>query len=372
MGNLYITLALLFSFIADTSNAMPNASTSGIQAQRRKDYGFAEGSVYIGVMLGPFLGGTVFKLSRSYVVPYWCSSVSSLVLFAGVFFFQPNDATTASSTMQEALLQPPAGLSEATPDGGNAALQLHNVVVADKEAATRRKNTRTRSSIFTTWWNPFAPFVLMFCNRDRLLWSSVLLMAWMGQKGVDFLYNPFVHYEFNRGAFLIGVIATTKALSSVVSNICCVRMFSRLKMRGETILLIGCGMLIVAYGLVGMSSNTGTGSSSRNRNPGIFFWVGVSISGLAAFVSPMIRSLVTGTVNTNSDVNPVSLLGSIAAIESFCDFAVPFVYPVAFDWLISIHKAPFIFFLGAVFYLLAGLTIVVCGKRMRRGVVGED
>ena len=97
----------------------------------------------------------------------------------------------------------------------------------------------------------------------------------------------------------------------------------------------------------------------------------LSISGLAAFVSPMIRSLVTGTVNANSNVNPVTLLGSIAAIESFCDFAVPFAYPVAFDWLISIHKAPFIFFLGAVFYLLAGLTIVVCGKRMRRGVV-ED
>ena len=288
------------------------------------------------------------------------------MLFAGVLCFQPNDATTAS-TMQEALLRQPSGLPEDT-SNGNAALHLHDVVVADEEAA--RKTTQTWSSTVTTWWNPFAPFVLMFCNRDRLLWSSVLLMAWMGQKGVDFLYNPFVHYEFNRGAFLIGVIATTKALSSVVSNICCVRIFSRLKMRGETILLIGCGMLIVAYGLVGMSSNTVTGSS-RHHNPGIFFWVGVSISGLAAFVSPMIRSLVTGTVNANSNVNPVTLLGSIAAIESFCDFAVPFVYPVAFDWLISIHKAPFIFFLGAVFYLLAGLTIVVCGKRMRRGVV-ED
>ena len=362
MGNLYVTLALLFSFIADASSqpssAAATTSASDVQAQRRKDYGLAEGSIYIGIMVGPFLGGTIFKLTHSYMVPYGCSGGLSILLFAVVFFVQPNDTATAVP-MQDALLLHPGGHDE------SPHARLHDVVVEavteeDAEEDSNRPQTHTMP-----WWNPFAPFVLLFGNKSRLMWSSVLLLAWMGQKGIDFLYNPFVHYEYNRGAFLIGIIATTKAVSSVVSNICCMRIFSRLKMRGETVLLIGCVMLILAYSLIGLSST--------HAQPSLYFWIGVSMSGLAAFVSPMIRSLITGTVNktTELNVNPVTLLGSIAAIESFCDLVVPFIYGFGlFDWLISIHRASFIFLLGAVFYFLAGLTIVVCGKRRGGGEGG--
>jgi hypothetical protein len=130
-------------------------------------------------------------------------------------------------------------------------------------------------------------------------------------------------------------------------------------MTGESILLIGCTLLVGAYVLIGFSSGL---SSSSFHQPGTFFWCGVSISGLGAFLSPILRSLMTGTVNEEheKDVHAITLLGGIAAVESFCDFAVPFIYGFGlWDWLVTIGKAPLIFLLGSFWYILAGSIVLV-------------
>ena len=189
-----------------------------------------------------------------------------------------------------------------------------------------------------------------------------------GQKGVDFLYNPYIRYEYDRGAFLIGIIASIKSLSALFGNTICIRIFNYVKMKTETILLTGCGMLIVAYSTIGLS-----GASEKVGSPNILFYIGVAISGIAAFLSPILRSLMTATVNTSSNtsdtIRAVTLLGSIAAIESFCDFLVPFVYGFGlWEFLLSIKKVPLIFCLGAFFYFLAGVAVAVCRKDQMRNI----
>ena len=91
-GNLYVTLALLFSFIADVAAGHELTTEEEVQVQRRRDYGVAEGMVYVGIMLGPALGGFIFRIShQSYTTPYWVSSCLSLLLLLVVLMFQPSD-----------------------------------------------------------------------------------------------------------------------------------------------------------------------------------------------------------------------------------------------------------------------------------------
>ena len=305
-GNLYVTLALLFSFIADVAAGHEATTEEEVQVQRRRDYGLAEGMVYVGIMLGPALGGYIFRIShQSYTTPYWVSSCLSLLLLLAVLMFQPSDevrggvkggvkvrvrvrgrrgegrigetGTTTTTMMSESLLMD---------------------VVAEEQEGEEEQEARpsccsSSNSIPTQWWNPLGPFVLLFCHDKRIVWSTVLLLAWLGQKGVDFLYNPFIRYQFNRGAFLIGMIATVKASASVFSNVVCVRLFTTLRWSGLLVLLIGCMSLIVAYSLIGFSSSSssggggGGGGGGGSTDPDAFFWCGVAISGLAAFLSPM-------------------------------------------------------------------------------------
>ena len=192
-GNLYITLALLFSFIADTSNNTPNATPEDVQAQRRKDYGLAESSTYAGVMLGPFLGGLYYKIGKSYTFPYWISGGMSLVLFLSVLIFCPNDSSNRKMTTKDKTIV-------TNVESANDSLLVNVIDDDDHHHDDAVAAHSTPFSCCHCWWNPFAPFILLFCRRERLLWSSVLLMAWMGQKGVDFLYNPFVRFEFNKVA----------------------------------------------------------------------------------------------------------------------------------------------------------------------------
>ena len=57
-------------------------------------------------------------------------------------------------------------------------------------------------------------------------------------------------------------------------------------------------------------------------------------------------------------VRAVSLLGSIAAIESFCDCVVPWLYGFGlWEWVVGIKRASLIFVLGALFYFLASLVV---------------
>ena len=340
MGNLYITLALLFSFIADASNTMSNSTPEEKTMQRRKDYGLAEGSIYVGVMLGPALGGIIFKVTKSFTIPYLASSGLSIVLFLSVLIFLPKDASSRDTTN---------ALSNSL---------LRDVVVDPQPEEEQEKETDSDPTV--AWWNPFSPFILLFCRKERLIWSSVLLMAWLGQKGIQFVYNPFIHYQYHSGAFLIGIVAIVKSLSSVFSNLFCMRIFSQCKMKGETIILIGCSLLIGAYCLIGFGGSNKPGSET----PPSSFWIGVSLTGLAAFLSPILRSLMTGTVNKKEKtVNAVTLLGGIAAIESFCDFAVPFIYGFGFwDYLVTLGKPAYVFLGGVFFYFLAGATVVICGR----------
>jgi hypothetical protein len=59
-----------------------------------------------------------------------------------------------------------------------------------------------------------------------------------------------------------------------------------------------------------------------------------------------------------TSIRAVSLLGSIAAIESFCDFVVPWVYGFGlWDWVVELRRASLIFVLGAFFYFLASIVV---------------
>ena len=68
---------------------------------------------------------------------------------------------------------------------------------------------------------------------------------------------------------------------------------------------------------------------------------------------------------TRTRVRAVSLLGSIAAIESFCDCVVPWLYGFGlWNWVVEMNRALLIFVLGAVFYFLA--SVVLFWKMSRR------
>ena len=68
---------------------------------------------------------------------------------------------------------------------------------------------------------------------------------------------------------------------------------------------------------------------------------------------------------TRTRVRAVSLLGSIAAIESFCDCVVPWLYGFGlWNWVVEMNRASLIFVLGAVFYFLA--SVVLFWKMSRR------
>ncbi len=114
LGNIYITLAILFSFIAEVSAKESSSDNNNNDdddddddgdgddnnndyrivppkqedieeddkaiAQRRRDYGAAEASIYLGALSGPFLGGFFFRIlggtSQQYTSVYMISGVT--------------------------------------------------------------------------------------------------------------------------------------------------------------------------------------------------------------------------------------------------------------------------------------------------------
>ena len=289
-GNLYVTLALLFSFIADVAAGHELTTEEEVQVQRRRDYGVAEGMVYVGIMLGPALGGFIFRIShQSYTTPYWVSSCLSLLLLLVVLMFQPSDELRGGvkgGVMSESLLMDVVA-EEQEGEEEQKGKEERVSRTTRSSCCSSSNSSNSSNSTPTQWWNPLGPFVLLFCHEKRIVFSTVLLLAWLGQKGVDFLYNPFVRFQFNRGALLIGMIATVKASASVFSNVVCVRMFTTFRWSGLFVLLTGCVSLIGAYSLIGFSSSSGGGGGGGgSTDPDAFFWCGVTISGLSAFLSP--------------------------------------------------------------------------------------
>ncbi len=386
MGNLYVSMALLFSFIADASHGMRGATPEQVQSQRRRDYGLAEGAVYAGGMLGPYLGGLLYKETKQYTVPYWFSGGMAVVLFLGVLLCQPADVRSRLRLQQ----QQRSLLRVDLDDVDTAAAEDDDDALVEKPKANDADGRRSR-----WWWNPLLPIQLMFCHKERAVWSFVLLVGWFGQKGVEFVYNPFVRYEYNSGPYLIGLLINTKAAGSIFSNLIVMRVATWCHASGPAMVLTACTMLVGAFLLVGFGGGSGSGGGGGGAEtmPGPLFWVGVACSGLAAFLSPLLRSMQTATTVSEADggeddafpsgghrsrrgavggaVGAVSVLGGIAAIESFCDFTVPFIYGISglWDYLVSVGRAPLVFVCSSGMYAVACCIVLVyvcgCGRRGR-------
>ena len=298
LGNLYIVLALLFSFISDASFE-PGASESST-AQRRKNYGLAEGCVYLGVIVGPPLGGLVFRLSKEttstglvhpgaaaatrpsdFQTPYFVSASIALVLFVGAYFALPAATPAAAAARAR---------------GNREALLLESVVhddaqVEDEEGAG--EEATTAATCASCWWNPLAPFFILFGSKRRVVCALALFSGWLGQKGSTFIFNSFIKIEYNGGPYLGGLIMMTQCVASVLANVLAMRLFAAYRARPSTIVATATCFAVascVGIGLFARQRRAGAANGDGVGQPSALFWASLCVGGLSAFFSPGMRS----------------------------------------------------------------------------------
>jgi len=339
MGGFLVIEAICFSYIADTSEPsisspattpeMPEIpSTRSSSLSRSELFGQLEALLFLSFTLGPFLGGTLVKLSNSYVLPFAVSLSFTILELLWILFILP----------ESRILKP------TDPAHKSSARQLFYNMRNVLSSTVSVLSGNTRSS--------------------HLLVCSIILLMSFSMGSVYFL-NLYTSLKWGWTAYDIGkyilVIALTRSIYMGLILPILLRVGKnhyKSDAKGQVgyhINLMRLALLIWAVGHV---------SGSLVYYSWQFYLVGF-LDGFGAVVLPIARGLVS--VSTSSELQG-QLFATIAVMQQFGSIFAPLLFGV-------VYKASLEVFPGSIFLLSGGLCLVGFGVTFgidRRKIAGLD